>query len=158
MSTTNNASPQVVEVGETTAAVIRDVVDVSALPQFFDRSFPALVAEISKQGVAIVGPAFARYYGPPSATVDLEVGFATDRPVRASGDITPTVLPGGRVARLVHQGSYDQLGQAWEQLQQWIAQQGLTPSEHLWEVYVTEPRPDMNPAELRTELNWVLRS
>lgn len=26
--------------------------------------------------------------------------------------------------------------------------------EVTWEVYVTEPSPDMDPADLRTELNW----
>lgn len=26
----------------------------------------------------------------------------------------------------------------------------------LWEVYLTEPSPDMDPADLRTELNWLL--
>lgn len=158
MSDSNTEAPEVVDAVETTVAVIRGVVDVSELTQFFDRSFSALAAEIAKQGIEIVGPAFARYHGPPATTADLEVGFPTDRPVSASGDITASVLPGGRVARAVHHGSYDQLGQAWERLQQWIAQQGLTPSDDLWEVYVTEPRPDMDPAELRTELNWVLRS
>jgi hypothetical protein len=24
----------------------------------------------------------------------------------------------------------------------------------MWEVYLTEPSPEMDPADLRTELNW----
>jgi effector-binding domain-containing protein len=27
----------------------------------------------------------------------------------------------------------------------------------MWEVYLTEPSPDMDPAELRTELFWPLQ-
>lgn len=158
MSNTDNAAPEVVDAAEATVAVIRGVVAAAEITQFFDRSFSALVAEVSNQGIAIVGPPFARYHGPPAETVDLEVGFPTARPVRPAGDIVPSTLPGGRLARAVHQGGYDQLGDAWGRLQEWIAQQGLMPSEDLWEVYVTEPRPDMDPADLRTELNWVLRA
>jgi effector-binding domain-containing protein len=60
------------------------------------------------------------------------------------------------VARLVHQGGYDQLGAAWDRLRSWIDGQGLTPGRELWEVYVTEPSPDIDPATLRTELNWTI--
>ncbi len=38
-----------------------------------------------------------------------------------------------------------------------IADQGLTPGADLWEVYVTESSPDMDPADLRTEPFWTVR-
>ena len=44
-----------------------------------------------------------------------------------------------------------------ERLAAWMGEQGLTPGPVLWEVYVTEPSPDMDPADLRSELNWLLR-
>ena len=57
---------------------------------------------------------------------------------------------------LVHLGSYDKLVASWERLGAWMGEQGLTPGPLLWEVYVTEPSPDMDPADLRSELNWLL--
>jgi effector-binding domain-containing protein len=66
-------------------------------------------------------------------------------------------LPGGQVARLVHHGSFDELGSSWARLGAWIGQRGLTPTDALWEVYVTEPSPDMDPADLRTALHWLVR-
>jgi len=63
-------------------------------------------------------------------------------------------LPAGRVARLVHQGGYDQLGASWGRLRSWIDAHGVNPGRDLWEVYVTEPSPHIDPAALRTELNW----
>ena len=101
-----------------------------------------------------MGPAFALYHGTPGAVADLEVGFPTTGNVEAEGDVVAGALPGGRVARLVHEGSFDQLGSSWQRLADWIAAQGLHPGTELWEVYVTEPSPDMDPADLRTELNW----
>ena len=57
---------------------------------------------------------------------------------------------------MVHAGSFDTLSSAWERLGSWINDQGLTPTQVYWEVYLTEPTPDMDPADLRTELNWLL--
>ena len=120
------------------------------------RRSPACPAVLAGQGVAITGPAFALYHGAPGATADLEAGFPTSGPVETDGDVVASHLPGGRVARLVHEGSFDELGSSWGRLGQWIAAAGLTPGEDMWEVYVTEPSPDMDPADLRTELNWTI--
>ena len=34
----------------------------------------------------------------------------------------------------------------------WVDEQGLTPAGPMWEVYVTDPTPEMDPASLRTDL------
>lgn len=146
--------PELIDVPATTTAVIAGVVPMSELRSFFDGSFGAIASAVGGQGVAITGPALALYHGPPTDTVDLEVGFPTDSPVEPDGDVRPGALPAGRVARLVHEGGYDQLGDSWGRLGAWIGEQGLTPGPVLWEVYVTEPTPDTDPATLRTELNW----
>lgn len=69
----------------------------------------------------------------------------------------PSSLPGGRIARLIHLGAFDGLGTSWEQLVAWVYEHGMQPGEVFWEVYLTEPAPDMDPAELRTELNLPIR-
>lgn len=148
------SEPAVVTLEPAPTAVIRRVVPMDRLPEFFDGSFGALAAAVTEQGASVAGPAFALYHGMPAETVDLEVGFPTQRAVRADGDVVASVLPGGRVARAVHAGSFDGLGPAWERLRTWIDEQGLRAGEIFWEVYVTQPRPDMDPADLRTELNW----
>ena len=141
-------------VTDTPTAVIRGVVPVAELANFFDRSFTTLATVTSTQGVAITGPAFAFYHGAPSDTADLEVGFPTSQPIEPTDGVEVGTLPAGRVARAIHHGSYDGLGSSWGQLEQWIRGQGLEPAGSFWEVYVTEPSPDMDPAELRTELIW----
>jgi effector-binding domain-containing protein len=156
MDTARAKDPELVDVEAATTAVIGAVVAMDELVGFFDRSFPRLASVISEQGVAIESPAFALYHGPPAEMVDLEVGFVTDRPVQPDGDVRVGSLPGGRVARLVHEGGYDQLGASWERLRSWIDARGLVPGDALWELYVTEPSPDMDPDRLRTELNWSL--
>lgn len=152
--TTN--TPELVELVEQVTAVIRSRVPTAELPAFFDRAFGTLGAWLGRHGVAPLGAAYARYDGPPGDVADLEVGFPVASPVEPDGDVEPGTLPGGLAARMVHAGGYDGLGEAWGALQQWIADQGREPGSALWEVYVTEPSPDMDPAELRTELVWLL--
>ncbi len=141
---------------EQTTAVVTGVVRLEELRDFFDRSFGALAQVLADQDVAPRSAAFALYRGAPSDVVELEVGFVTDRAVEPSGDVQVGSLPAGRIARAVHAGSFDGLGDAWGALMAQVASEGLTPGSTMWEVYLTEPSPDMDPAELRTELNVIV--
>jgi hypothetical protein len=146
--------PAVVEVTPQTCAVVRGYVPVAELVGFFDRSFRTLGEALAGQAVEIVGPAFARYDGPPADIAALEVGFPTSVAIEPAGEVVAGSLPGGPVARTVHRGSFDELGASWARLRSWMEQHDLVPGPVLWEVYLTEPSPDMDPADLRTELNW----
>ena len=140
----------------TSTVVVRGVVPVAELAALFDRSFAALARAGASGGADGAGPAFARYHGRPGETVDLQVGFPTVGAAAPDGDVEPGALPGGRAARLVHAGGYDGLGVSWGRLEEWIVEQGHRPGPVFWEVYVTEPSPDTDPATLRTELFWSL--
>ena len=151
---TTTGEPQLITTEAAVTAVVRGVVPAPELPAFYDRAFGVLPRTVAAQGVTVVGPAFGLYHGLPGEHFDLEAGFPTDRAVQAEGEVLAGELPGGRVARSVHAGSFDGLGAAWQRLGEWITAQGLTPGGTFWEVYLTEPTPDMDPADLRTELNW----
>ena len=151
---TDQPTPELLTVEPMTTAVVKGTVSPKELRDFFDRSFSVLGEVVPAQGMSIIGPAFGLYRGIPDETVDLEVGFPTDRAIEPDGSAEAGELPGGRVVRLVHAGSYDGLGEAWQRLGRWIAEQGLTPGDTFWEVYLTEPSPGTDPADLRTELNW----
>ena len=146
--------PELLTAEPVTTAVVRGVVPVTGLRDFFDTSFRNLARTTAEQGVALLGPAFALYRGPFGETVDLEVGFPVDRPVRSEGSVVAGRLPGGPVVRATHSGSFDGLGDAWARLGDWVRAQGHSPSAERWESYVTQPSPDMDPRELRTELFW----
>ena len=150
------ASPELVDVEVTTTAVIRGVVAATDFAAFFDRSFSKLASVLAGQGVEITGPAFALYHGPVTDSANLEVGFPTASEVQPQDGVEAASLPSGRAVRTVHAGGYDRLAAAWTALRQWIDENGIEPAGITWEVYVTEPSPDMDPADLRTELYWLL--
>lgn len=124
----------------------------------FDATFRALFPALAAHGLTPAGPAFALHYRMPTDTATFEVGvpvnaaldneFTTD----AGVTLTPSTLPAGSVARVSHLGPYERLGESWGTFMQSIAASGTQPSLPFWEVYVTEPTPDTDPATLRTDL------
>jgi effector-binding domain-containing protein len=150
------AEPELLSLDPATTAVIRGTVPAAGLRDFFDNSFRTLGQVLGAQRVNVRGPAFALFRGVPAGTFDLEVGFVTDRPVQPANGVVAGSLPGGRAVRLTHFGSFDGLGSSWERLSSWMSAQGLPAGPERWEVYVTQPAPDMDPRDLRTDLIWPL--
>lgn len=148
--------PEIIETARVEAAAVRATIPMTEITGFFDRSFTTLAAVLAEQGRPATGPAYARYFGIPGDTVDVEVGFPVAEPVSRSGDVYPTALPAARVAHTVHEGSYEQLSDSWRGLWEWIVAHGHEAADEMWEVYTTEPNPDMDPATLRTDLSWPL--
>ena len=144
--------PQVTTIAAVDTVVVRGVVPTAELPAFFDRSFAALGAATAGTGVTPAGPAFAYYASPPEDVSELEVGFPVDEPIKAQGEVEPSRLPAGQVATVVHHGGYEDIGRSWQRLLEWVSQQGLSPAPGCWEVYLTEPTPDGDPADNRTAL------
>lgn len=142
---------------DTAVVPIRQVA-VDDLTAAFDAGFGELIEVLTDQGTEIAGPAFAHYVSPPADRFDLDIGMPVASPVQASGRVRAAELPDQRVARLVHHGGYDGLSAAWARLTEWVAEQGLPvdPAAGWWEVYVTEPSPEADPADMRTELNLPL--
>lgn len=153
---TGGPGPEIVDIEPAVTAVVRGVVPLAGLRGFFDASFRALGETLARQRIAVTSPAFGLYREPPGETADLEVGFVTDRAVHEEGDVAVGALPAARVARMVHHGAFDGLGASWERLHTWMREQGLTPGRLMWEFYLTEPTPDMDPRDLRTELYSVI--
>ncbi len=134
-----------------TAVVRRAALTMDGLRGFFDAGFAALAAAVTP-----AGPAFAIYRGDPATVFDAEIGFPVTTPLAASvpGDVVvdPSSFPPGPALALSHVGGYDTLSQSWQALVTAVGATGAIPTSTFIEVYLTEPRPDSDPATMRTEL------
>jgi len=63
-------------------------------------------------------------------------------------------LPGGRVIHTMHVGPYDTLADTYGELLAWAADEGLTLAEGMWEVNLSDPDTEPDPAAWRTEVFW----
>ena len=146
----------VFDVPEQTTAAVRSQVPMSELTEFFSRAFRDTMTALQAQGVQPTGAPFAKYYGPPGATIDVEAGFPVASEVSAVGDVAPGTLPGGRVAEATHVGPFDTLTATYDELATYFTDANLTPGPVMWESYLTDPDTEPDPARWRTEIFWPL--
>jgi hypothetical protein len=134
-------------------------VDVGAL---MDAAMGSLGALLGASGVGPAGPPYARYHAWGGDLADVEIGLPVaqalpDLPSLAEapeGEVGTSVLPGGRVATIVHRGPYTALGDAYGRLHDWIHAQGEDDGPGPWESYIDNPAEVDDPAALRTEIRW----
>lgn len=156
---------EIVEVEEQ-PTVVRKVVDhpMSDMASVFDSTFSNLFPALASQGISPTGPALSIHHRMPTDTATFDVGMPVDKglsePVATEAGFTleSSSLAAGRIARISHIGSYDGLGDAWGAFMEAVVAAGEKPAFPFWEVYVTEPSPDMDPATLRTDLVTLLES
>lgn len=124
----------------------------------FDSVFGPLFGLLETRGLKPIGPAFSLHHRMPTNTATFEVGIPVDKPLDAAVTtddgtvLEPSSLPGGSIARVSYMGAYDGLGDAWGAFMYGISTTGKEPELPFWEMYVTEPSPEMDPATLRTDL------
>jgi len=131
---------------------------LARMPELMDGVFSRLFPALADAGTAPAGPALAMHTRIPTGTVDMGVGVPVTTPLRVPVEIgagytaVASAIPAGRVAATSHLGPYDGLGAAWGRLMQDVAAAGHAPTSRFFEVYVTEPIPDADPASMRTDL------
>ncbi|MDU0478033.1 GyrI-like domain-containing protein [Staphylococcus chromogenes] len=163
MTYLNSAPAEGIEILEgvpvPTAVSIAHEVALTELNQLFDATFSALGQAIALGKIRPAGPAVCRYVrmNEPQGTCDVEVGFPVPEALpgplaMGSIELVASEIPAARLARSTHLGSYDRLPAAWETMMTTLAEQGYRPAGSCFEVYVTEPTPQADPATMRTDL------
>jgi len=135
--------------------------DLAAL---FDTHLPNIADRLADMGVDPAGPPYGRYHEFGPERVDVEIGVPVQAPASAlrplteaeEGELGASELPGGQAAVTVHRGSYDGLQSTYEQLHDWIHQQGHNEGPGPWESYVDDPSEVEDHSQLRTEVVWPL--
>jgi effector-binding domain-containing protein len=133
-------------------AVISADLSVPEIKLWFGPALGRIAGWLGARGVPIVGSPFARYHllDGASERFEVEAGFPVGGPVEGDGDIQPSSLPGGPIARTVHVGPYDGLGVAYEALATWVADQHGELAGDPWEIYESDPNEQPDPATWRT--------
>ena len=135
-------------------AVVRATIPVSEIPAFLGHAYAAVMQVLASQHIAPKDAPFAYYLKAPTATVELEAGFPIAAQCAPAGEVLPGELPGGTIATTTHVGSYETLVDTYNVLMAWISKQGLVRGEAMWEIYLTDPQQEPDPANWRTQIFW----
>jgi effector-binding domain-containing protein len=113
-------------------------------------------AAVMSQGRTPAGPWFTHHLRVPTEVFDFEACVPVDKPITAAGRVLPGEWPATRVARVVYQGPYEGLGEAWGTFIKWVDAQGHTRRGDLYERYLVGPDSTQDSSAFRTELNQPL--
>jgi effector-binding domain-containing protein len=132
-------------------AVIHATAGMGELPVLI----PALLGEVREhlQAHGVRGGQSVAVY--LDSVMNIAVGVEVDGPVPESDRVSNAETPGGGVATTVHMGPYHKLGEAFQAVGQWCAENGYQLVDPGWEVYGDWSD---DPAQLRTDVYLLLRA
>jgi effector-binding domain-containing protein len=131
---------------------IRDRCKQDTLPGFLKTAIPELLGRLRLLGVNPAGPPFVIYHAFGADGIDAEVAVPTAKLVAAVGRVESRVMPPMTVARTVHMGPYEKLGDAYTALWGWIRGHGLETDGPVQERYLNGPGDRVAPSEYQTEI------
>jgi effector-binding domain-containing protein len=126
---------------------------MAELQQAFPATFQEVAAKVSAAGGTVLGPAYARYFGMPADTVDVEIGFRIDRPLPVP-DLAVNENPAVQAAVGTHVGPYELLEKSYAEVMPWLAQQHLKLADSMLEFY--DSPPEVDPAQTVTRVVFPL--
>jgi effector-binding domain-containing protein len=141
-----------IEMGEQQVVSIRSRREAPAFPEFIGASMGVLFGHLGRLGVRPAGEPFVVYHEFDSHEVDAEVCVPVGGPVEPTDRIRHAVHPPVTVARTLHVGPYELLGEAYRAVGNWIDEHGFEPSGPMRERYLNAPDEVSSPAEYRTEV------
>lgn len=125
---------------------------------------PAMLGEVCtlilEKGGIPIGPPVALYpetlagdagQATEPGELELEVAFPVANRVKTEGEIAYYDLSGGRFAKAVHHGPYEEMPPVYERLFAWIAERDLRIVGPIREAYLNDPH-EVEPGEILTEI------
>ena len=135
---------------------LHESVRMEELGDFFPRAVTAAGEALAAQGVNPAGPPVALYQGMTEEKLDVTAGFPVPAGAAPSGDVVVAMLPGGATVEVIHQGSYDDLPNTYEELTAWFDDNGMTPPTVMWEEYLVGPESGADPSHWQTRIVYPL--
>jgi effector-binding domain-containing protein len=127
-----------------------------------------IIAELLPKLYGYAGSKGAKFSGPPvfvchevtvenvmeadkNGTANVEVAAPIAEKIPETDEIKCYTLLGGKMAKTVHKGPYQDCGPTYEKLYKWIDEQGKKITGPVREVYLNDPR-EVGEAEALTEI------
>lgn len=115
-------------------------------------AFGELFSVLAAQGIAPAGPTLTFHTRLDKEWFEFEAAVPVATAVAPSGRVVPSKLPAGPIATCVHRGPYQELHEAWQAFEGWLAEQPVHRLAYIWEVYRVGPGQTPDPANWETDL------
>lgn len=112
---------------------------------------------VQRAGLEPAGPPILRTLAMDADGMEVEVGWPVAGTFEVDGEVHGSTLPGGPAAVAEYLGPYEEIGPAYEAVQSWCAEHGREIAGPPWEVYLSDPQEEPDPAKWRTDVCFPLR-
>jgi DNA-binding transcriptional MerR regulator len=160
---TTPAEVRIRDLAPQAALAVSATVADAGIADFCAEVYPRLFTAMGRLGIEATGPGAALY---PAAWFEHGGGEVTAYvPIRATAPasrVPPgmelTTVPGGTHAVALHAGGFDQLDLTYGRLGRHVLDRGIGADRPIREIYLVTPADTADPAQLRTEVCWPVRS
>jgi len=135
---------------------IRLRTSISDLPVKLRESYGAIMGYLGGLGKHPAGMPFTGYYNQDMENLDVEIGILTTEILAGTGNIYGAEIPAGKVAQCTYTGPYNQMEPAYQQLAEFVAEQGVEVTGVAYEMYIDDPG-DIPASERRTLIVFPLK-
>ena len=155
------------DIGNQQTAVIRDKVARKEIDEHLAQLIPRVQEHLEQNGVQAAGRPFARYhnFGPVErVNVDLEVGIPVATAVegssldRGDAEVVPGELPGCQSAVIRYRGPYQEIGAAYDALQEWIQTHPYESDGTPWESYHSDLTGESVGEQWEVTVHWPVKA
>lgn len=108
---------------------------------------------LNEQGIAPAGPWLTHHHYLKPNEFHFDICVPVTQPVKPQGRVRPSILDARKVARTVHRGPFDELGEAWGAFMAWVSAQRLPACIDFFECYAKGPETSPDPAQWETVLS-----
>ncbi|WP_305065386.1 GyrI-like domain-containing protein [Methanococcoides sp.] len=146
----------IVEIEPQLVIGIRRIGSYELLPEMFPEIFQFAVGN----NIEIAGPPIFVMHGTSEedalranseGNADLEVVIPVSEKIGDTGSVKCYELPGGKMAKTIHKGPYEECGPTYQALFAWLAENGFAILGSMREVYLNDPQ-EIAPEDILTEI------
>lgn len=142
----------IVNVESKTAVSIRGKSSADKLQLLFDELFNELGNLVKSQGLQVSSPAFSICYDYSNGFVDIEAGLPVSGSPVPEGRVNVIQTYKGKTVTMNHYGTYGNLHESWNLLEEYVKENNLKILSYPFEVYVIGPFQERDSSKWLTKI------
>jgi effector-binding domain-containing protein len=140
--------------------LVRDSASMKTYEQVFGKAYGEIGAFMKANNLKQNGASFAIYlkYDTATSFAVMDIGAPVDKPVeKGKGRVRYEKIPPQEVMIAHYFGPYDKMAKAYWVLSQSIKEAGKHETAGPWEVYISNPMTEKDPAKLQTDIMFPVK-
>ncbi len=130
---------------------IRKTFSSSKLSEEIGKSYGMIAMYMQEIGEQPKEAPFTAYYNMDMENLDVEMGFPVSKTLAGRGEIKAGEIPEGEYVEGMYKGSYAGVAAAYEAMNTWMNEKGITPTGTSYEYYLNTPG-EVPDSELLTKI------